>query len=92
MKKNKGSNNDENDERKGETSNLMAMSPLWSSKSSKISRSLAPQLSPNPKTKKHQSYRPDSDSTSMSIDSPHSILTHSSVSQVTILNEIQPDF
>lgn len=71
--------NDENDDRKAQTSNLMSMSPLWSSKSSKASKSFAPNI----KIKKHQSYR-DSDSTSMSADSPlsHNSMSHSSVSQV----------
>lgn len=90
MKKNNGVANIENDERKVQPSNLMVMSPLWSSKSSRASKSFAPQSSPNSKVKKNQPYRPDSDSTSMSADSPlshNSMLTqHSSVSQVKLLN------
>lgn len=67
-------------------SNLMAMSP-WSSRSSKASKSFGMASgSPNGKIKKSLSYRQDSDSTSMSADSPlchHSMLTqNSSLSQV----------
>jgi hypothetical protein len=81
MRKNNGSLNENGfDEQKGQTSNLM--SP-WSSKSSRASKSFAPQASPNLKLKKHQSYRPDSDSTSMSTDSDAtSLLTQHSVSQL----------
>lgn len=72
---------------KAQSTSMMATSP-WSSKSSRASKSFAhTQESPNVKIKRsYQTYRPDSDSTSMSADSPlshHSMLTqHSSVSQV----------
>jgi len=68
------------------SSHLMAMSP-WSSKSSRASKSF-PQTDESPKVKLKRSapYRHDSDSASMSADSPvshHSMLTqNSSVSQV----------
>lgn len=69
------------------TSNLMVMSP-WSSKGSRASKSFThKQESPKVKLKRSHSCRHDSDSTSMSADSPlshHSMLTqHSSVSQVS---------
>lgn len=88
MQKNNGTIPEDMDDIKTQTSDLMATSPLWSSKSSKIPKSLASQTSPNVR-KKHSSYRPESESNSMSADSPcdsmshHSMLTqHSSVSQV----------
>ena len=94
MQKNNGTLPEDMDDVKTQTSDLMATSPLWSSKSSKIPKSLASQTSPNVRTKKHSSYRPESESNSMSADSPcdsmshHSMLTqHSSVSQVR--NSIQ---
>jgi hypothetical protein len=87
MRNNVGAVNDENDfeERKAESSSNL-MSP-WSSKSSKV-KSFSSQVSPNLKMKRSQPYRPDSDSTSMSADSPlshHSMLTHSSISHVNVL-------
>lgn len=68
------------------TPNVMVLSP-WSSKSSRVSKSFArTQESPSVNLKRSQSYRHDSDSTSMSADSllsHHSMLTqNSSVSQV----------
>lgn len=85
---------DENDsateDRKAPTSTSMMATSPWSSKSSRASKSFAhTQESPNVKMKRYQC-RPDSDSTSMSADSPlshHSMLTqHSSVSQVRKFN------
>lgn len=70
------------------SSNMMVMSP-WSSKGSRASKSLQShtQESPKVKIRESHSYRHDSDSTSMSADSPlshHSMLTqNSSVSQVS---------
>lgn len=95
MRKSNGStlkDNEDNDstveDRKApaSTPNVMVMSP-WSSKSSRASKSFArAQESPCVKLRRSQSYRRDSDSTSMSDDSPlshHSMLTqNSSVSQV----------
>jgi hypothetical protein len=75
------------DRKKAPTSTSMMATSPWSSKSSRASKSIAhTQESPNVKMKRYQSFRPDSDSTSMSADSPlshHSNLTQlSSVSQV----------
>lgn len=81
-------NDSATEDRKAQSTSMMATSP-WSSKSSRASKSFAhTQESPNVKVKRsYQTYRPDSDSTSMSADSPlshHSMLTqHSSVSQVS---------
>lgn len=67
--------------------NEEVMSP-WSSRSSKASKSFAiTSGSPKVKAKRSQSYRQDSDATSMSVDSPmshHSMQTqNSSLSQVS---------
>lgn len=81
---------DENDsateDRKAPTSTSMMATSPWSSKSSRASKSFAhAQETPHVKMKRYQC-RPDSDSTSMSADSPlshHSMITqNSSVSQV----------
>lgn len=69
------------------TSNFNANSP-WSSKNSRTLKSFTQtQASPNVKMRRYQSYRPDSDSTSISADSQlshHSLLTqHSSASKVS---------
>lgn len=89
MRKNNGTASEEVDEMKTHNSDLMATSSIWSSKSSKAPKSYVSQASPNVRIKKPPSYRQDSDSASMSADSPcdsmshHSMLTqHSSVSQV----------
>ncbi|KAL7050410.1 hypothetical protein ACKWTF_004070 [Chironomus riparius] len=79
-------NDSATEDRKAQSTSMMATSP-WSSKSSRASKSFAhTQESPSVKVKRsYQTYKPDSDSTSMSADSPlshHSMLTqHSSVSQ-----------
>jgi hypothetical protein len=80
------------DDRKAPTStSMMASTSPWSSKSSRVSKSLASsQDSPSVKSKRYHAYtRHDSDSNSMSADSPHSqhsLLTqHSCVSQVNLL-------
>lgn len=75
------------EDKKAPEASLMVMSP-WSSKGSRASKSFTlTQESPKAKLKRSHSYRHDSDSTSMSADSPlshHSLLTqHSSVSQVS---------
>jgi circadian locomoter output cycles kaput protein len=80
-------NDSATEDRKAPTSTSMMATSPWSSKSSRASKSFVhTQDSPNVRVKRYQSYRPDSDSTSMSADSPlshHSMLTqHSSVSQV----------
>lgn len=94
MRQNNGSmlkdiddNNSTIDDRKAppSTSNVMVMSP-WSSKGSRASKSFT-RGSPNVRIKRQGSFRPDSDSNSLSADSPlshHSMMTqNSSVSKVS---------
>lgn len=93
MRKNNGSmlkgiddNNSTQDDRKApaSTSNVMVMSP-WSSKGSRASKSFT-RGSPNVKLKRQASFRPDSDSNSLSTDSPHSI--HSMMTQKSSASKV----
>lgn len=100
MRKNNEKDSDEVDttieDRKAPTSTSMMATSPWSSKNSRASKSLVPsQESPSVKSKRYNSYpKPDSDSTSMSADSPHShhsLLTqHSCVSQKSHQSQPKP--